>query len=194
MTEDARRISQQGDRALGATEDMADTLREGVARMQVMARLLQDAADTSIGAISEVTRRSGGQVMQGFGPADGELSGLTTEMLKNLRAVAETSTALAHAFDGVSREWFRLSQRRLQRNLDGFNALVRCRSTTEFLGVQSSLVLDNLEQSVQASRLVAEMAIRMADEAMRTIGIQPENTSVEVDRSPHVFRRASRVA
>lgn len=194
MREEARRSSQHADRALGTTEDMADTLRAGLESLQVLACTLQEAAETSAGTMAELARRSKGHVMQSLGPTDGELRGLTTETLQNLRAVVENSTALAHAFEGVSREWFRLSQRRLQRNLDGFNALVRCRSTTEFLAVQSSLVLDNLGQSVEASGRVAEIAIRLVDAAMRTIGDQVENTSVEVEKTPHVGRRASRAA
>ena len=36
-------------------------------------------------------------------------------------------------------------QERLQKNLDGVNALARCRTLPEFLAAQSSLFRDNLE-------------------------------------------------
>lgn len=129
--------------------------------------------------------------MQGIGWAYGELHGLTAETSQNLRAVAETSAALAHAFEDASREWFCLSQRRLQQNLDGFNALARCRSTTELLALQSSLVLGNLEQNIEASRSFAEIAIRMADEATKTITVHVEKTTVHVERT---VQRTSRAA
>jgi hypothetical protein len=191
MTEEAKRIHWQDETARRVTEDIADTLRTGLEDLQVTARTLQEAAERSAGAVSEIARRSTGQAMQGFGLADGELHGLTAETSQNLRAVAETSTALAHAFEEVSREWFCLTQRRLRQNLDGFNALARCRSTSDFLAVQSSLVLDNLKQTVEASRRLADIAIRMADEATRTITVQAEKTTVQVERTA---QRASRAA
>jgi len=181
MTEDAKRIRRQSEAARRVTEDMADTLRAGLEGLQLMASTLQQSAERSLGVVSELGRRSTDQAMQGFSLADGELRGLTLETSQNLRAMAETSTALAHAFADVSREWFRLSQQRLQQNLDGLNALARCRSANEFLAVQSSLVLDNLEQSVEASRRLAEIAIRMADEATKTITVRAEKTTVQVE-------------
>lgn len=191
MTEEAKRIRQQDKAARRVTDDMADTLRSGLEGLQVMARTLQEAAERSVWGISELARRSTGQAMQGFGLADGELHGLTAETSQSLRVVAETSAALAHALEDASRDWFRLSQRRLQQNLDGINALARWRSTTEFLALQSSLVLGNLEQNIEASRCLAEITIRMADEATKTITVQAEKTAIQVERTA---QRASRAA
>ncbi|PVE21073.1 hypothetical protein DC522_28610 [Microvirga sp. KLBC 81] len=191
MNDETQRTRQHGDTARLMTEDLADTLRAGLEGLETMARTLQEVAERSVGAVSELACRASGQSMQGFGLADGELYGLTAETSQNLRAVAKTSTALAHAVEEVSREWIRLSERRLRQNLDGLQALARCRSTTEFLAVQSSFVLDNLEWSVEASRRFAEIAIRMADEATKTITVQAEKTTVQVEETA---QRTSRVA
>jgi phasin family protein len=69
------------------------------------------------------------------------------------------------------------SQQRLQRNVDGLQALARCRSMSDFVEVQSSLLRDNLEQSVENSRRLAELTLQMADEATKTVTVQAETTA-----------------
>jgi hypothetical protein len=58
-------------------------------------------------------------------------------------------------------------QERMQKNLDGMNALVRCRSLPEFLAAQSSLLRDNLELTLANSRRIAELSARVAETAAR---------------------------
>lgn len=189
----AERIRPQSEKVPRITDDMTDALRASLERLKVMDRTLQEAAERSAGAISQLARRSTGRAMQGFGQTDEELRGLIAETSENLRTVAETNTALAHSFEHMSREWFRLSQRRLQQNLDGFSALARCRSTTEFIEVQRSLALAYLEQSVEASRRLAEIAVRMADEATRTISVQTESPPGQAERAVKVEKTVRRV-
>jgi hypothetical protein len=69
----------------------------------------------------------------------------------------------------MSQEWLEMSQNRLQKNLDGLNALVRCRSILDFVAVQRSLARDNLELTIENSRRVAELSARMVDETARTV-------------------------
>ena len=75
------------------------------------------------------------------------------------------------------------SQKRLQRNLDGLQSLARCRSMTDLAEVQSSLLRDNLEQTVENSRRIAELTIQIADEATRTVTVQSEKTAQRLDRT-----------
>jgi hypothetical protein len=58
-------------------------------------------------------------------------------------------------------------QERMQKNLDGVNALFRCRSLPEFLAAQSSLMRDNLELTLANSRRIAELSARVAETAAR---------------------------
>ena len=80
--------------------------------------------------------------------------------------------ALVVKIDGIGHEYVRrlhIMQESLQRNLDGFNALARCRSVPDFMAVQSDLIRMNLEQTVQGTRRVAEVTTRMADEGDQTV-------------------------
>jgi phasin family protein len=83
----------------------------------------------------------------------------------------------------VSREIADRSQKRLQRNLDGLQALARCRSMTDLIEAQTSLLRDNLEQTVENSRRIAELTIQMAEEATRTVTVQAEKTAERVRRA-----------
>jgi phasin family protein len=130
-----------------------------------------------------LTRRSTGQATPGFSLTEGDALGLTEEASQNLRTAAQAGTALAHGFQEISREAFELSQRRWQRNLDALNALARCRSLQDLVAVQSGLIRDNLEQTVENSRRMAELTIQMADEATKTMTAQAEKTVQRVGRA-----------
>ena len=180
---ESRLAREQGEAVQRVTDDLADTLRAGVEGAQSMAQAMQDAVENSFGAFSELTRRTTGQGLQIFGHADGKALGLSEEAAHNLRAAAQSGTALARGLQEVSREVVDRSQKRLQRNLDGLQALARCRSMTDLAETQSSLMRDNLEQTLENSRRIAELTILMADEAARTVTVQSDKTAQRLDRT-----------
>lgn len=178
-----RRAREQVETVRRVTEDTADTLRASMESFQTMARSMQEAMQSSFGVVTELASRSTGQATQAMSFPDGEAKGLTEQASRNLQAVAQSGTALAHGIQDISRECLELSQRRLQRNLDGLNALTRCRSMTDFMVLQTSLIRDNLEQTVENSRRIAELTIHMADEATRMVASQAEKTAQRVGRA-----------
>jgi hypothetical protein len=180
---EARRAREQVETVQRVTEDVADTLRAGVEGAQTMAQAMQEAVANSFGAFSEVARRATGQSMPVLGRPGSEAQGLTEEAAHNLRAVAQSGTALARGVQDVSREIVERSQQRLQRNLDGVQALARCRSMSDFIEVQSSLLRDNLEQTLENSRRIAELTIQMADEATKAVTAQAEKTAQRLNRA-----------
>jgi hypothetical protein len=180
---DTRRTREQVETVQRVTEDVADTLRASVESAQTLAQAMQEAVQSSFGAFSELARRSTGQSLQTANRPDAVAMGLSEEAAHNLRAVAQSSTALAHGLQEVSREVVTRSQQRLQRNLDGLQALARCRSVTDFLEAQTTLLRDNLEQTVENSRRMAELTIQMTEEATRTVAAQAEKTAERVRRA-----------
>jgi hypothetical protein len=180
---DARRSREQAETVQQVTEDVADTLRAGVESAQTMAQAMQEAVSNSFSAFSELARRSTGQTLPLGSRPEGEVQGLTEEAAHNLCAVAQSSTAFARGLQEVSREVVTRSQQRLQRNLDGLQALARCRSMTDFVEVQSSLLRDNLEQTVENSRRLAELTLQMTDEATKTVTAQAEKTANRISRA-----------
>ncbi|WP_262272130.1 phasin family protein [Microvirga yunnanensis] len=180
---EARRSREQGEAVQRVTEDVADTLRAGVESAQTMAQAMQEAVSNSFSAFSELARRSTGQTLPLVSRPEGELQGLTEEAAHNLRAVAQSGTALARGLQEVSREVVTRCQQRLQRNLDGLQALARCRSMTDFVEVQSSLLRDNVEQTVETSRRLAELTLQMTDEAAKTVTVQADKTAQRFNRA-----------
>ncbi len=179
---DARRAREQVETVQRVTEDVTETMKAGVEGAQTVVRALQEAMENSVGAASELTRRSG-QALQMFGRPDRDATGLTEEAAQNLRAVAQSGTVFVCGLQDISREVFERSRQRLQRNLDGMQALARCRSMTDFVETQSTLLRDNLEQTVDGSRRIAELTIEMADGAARTMTVQAEKTARRVSNA-----------
>lgn len=177
---EARRSREQVEAVQRVTEDVADTLRAGVESTQTMAQAMQEAVSNSLSAFSELARRSTGQTLD---QPDGTTRGLTEEAAHNLRAVAQSSTVLTRGLQEVSREMVTRSQQRLQRNLDGLQALARCRSMTDLVEVQSSLLRDNLEQTLENSRRFAELTLQMTDEATKTVTVQADKTAQRFNRA-----------
>ena len=179
----ARRIREQSEIEQRASEGAADTLRAGMDSFQAMARSMQEAMQSSLGVVSELARSSTGQATQALKSQDGDAKDLTEHASQNFYAAAQSSTVLARGMQDLTRECMELSQRRLQRNLDGLAALLRCHSITDFMALHSSLIRDNLEQTVANSRRIAELTIRMADEAARQSAPSADKTSERSGRS-----------
>ncbi|WP_262298307.1 phasin family protein [Microvirga sesbaniae] len=179
---DARRAREQGETVQRVTEGVADTMKAGVEGAQTMARTMQETMQNSLGTLSEMTRRSTEHAVRLFGLPSGNAEDLTGQTSENLRAVTQSGTALARGIQDVSREVFELSQKRLQRNLDGLNQIARCRSVADLAAAQSSLIRDNLEQTLDNSRRIAELTIQVVDEATRSTAVQAQQTAQRFSR------------
>jgi len=181
---EARRVRDQVGTVQSVTEDLAETVKTGTENAQSIAQAMQQAIQTSFGLFSELARRSTGQAMQIYARPNGEARAFSEQTSGNLKTVVQANTYLAKGMQDVSREWFELCQKRLQTNIDGFNALARCRTMNDFVAVQGSLIRDNLAQTMENSRRMAELTMQLADEASR-------NTTAEVTQFAERANRAA---
>ena len=145
---------------------VADAAGENV---RVLGETTQDALRSGMTSVSESARRFTDQVTQAYGFSGEKREELTHQTSQNLEMISEAGALLTRGFQDVSRAWFNLMQERLQKNLDGFNALARCRSVPDFLAVQSGLIRDNLEQTIESTRRIAEVSSEVASEAKQTM-------------------------
>jgi hypothetical protein len=179
---EARRAREQVETVERLTENVTDTMKAGVEGAQTMARTMQETVQNSLGAVSEMARRSTDQATRLFGLPGGDAQDLIGQASENFRAVTQSGTALARGLQDVSREVFELSQKRLQSNLDGLNQLARCRTVADLVAAQSSLMRENLEQTLDNSRRIAELTIQVTNEATRTVTVQAEQTAQRLSR------------
>lgn len=180
---EARRARESVDMAQRVNDDLVETVRTGTEGAQSIVQSMQQVVENSFGLFSEMARRSTGQAMQMFARPGGDARGLAEQASDEIRGAAQPNAVLARGLQDVSREWFELSQKRLQTNLDGLNALARCRSMNDFVTVQSSLIRDNLEQTVDNSRRMAELTMKLADEAARSATAEVKQFAQRVNRA-----------
>jgi phasin family protein len=132
----------------------------------------QDAMLSGLNSASENTRRFTDQVTQAYGITGEGREELTRQRAQSLEMMTQASTMLTRGVQDLSREWFSLTQERLQKNLEDFGALARCRSLPDVMAAQSNLLRDNLEQTIKSTRRIAEVATQVANEASQALTAQ----------------------
>jgi hypothetical protein len=154
VAEETARASEQAARA------GVDIAREGAATMRdnVLSGL-ETAGHGFQRMTDQFTRMLGG-------PQAEELARTSSQ---NIEAVSQASTMLARGFHEASQEWFGLARDQISKNMDALNRLAQCRSMQDVVAIQSELMRDNLQQTIDTSRRIAELSTRVANEAARTI-------------------------
>jgi hypothetical protein len=173
--EQANKVADAGRKATGeairAVHSLTDetakvsehAARAGADVLQRSMEITQEALQLSL----KMVERMADQFTSALLPVGQESEELARRSSQNIEAVSEASTILARGVQDASRDWFGLVQDRWDKNLDGMNEFVRCRSVQEVFAVQSDLMRDTLEQAITTSRRIAQMSMRVADEATR---------------------------
>jgi len=169
VTDEAARVGEQTARA-GA--DIASRGTE--AARNAMESGLNTATQTFERVTDQFTK-----VLGSSGPQAAELARRSSE---NIRAVTEASTVLARGAQEVSQEVFGLVQDRLTKNLDAVNRIVGTRSVQDFVAVQSDLARDTLQQVIETNKRIAEVSLRIADEAAGIIQARANQNAQQVRR------------
>src|SRR3954471_19379494 len=170
VTDEAARVGEQTARA-GA--DIANRGTESA--RNVLESGLNTATQTFQRVTDQVTK-----VLGFSGPQAEELPRRSSE---NLQAVSQASTVLARGAQEVSREWFNAAQERLTKGMDGLNRLAGTRSVQDFVAVQSDLVRDDLQQMIATNQRIAELSVRVAEEAAQIIQAQANSNSNQARRA-----------
>jgi len=137
----------------------------------------QDAMRSGLNSVSENTRRFTDQVTQAYGITGEGREELTRQGAQSLEMMTQASTMLTRGVQDLSREWFSLTQERLQKNLDDFGVLARCRSLPDIMAAQGTIMRHNLEQTIEGTRRIAEGATRVANEAGQTLKAETKKAS-----------------
>jgi phasin family protein len=156
VADEAARVGEQTARA------GADVFRRGT-------ETARDGLQQGLNTATQSFQRINDQFTQALGFNGPQAEELARRSSQNLQAVSQASSVLARGFQEVSHEVLGLVQDRMTKNIDGLSRLAGCRSVQDFVAVQSDLARDTLQQVIDTNKRVAEVSVRIADEAARSI-------------------------
>jgi hypothetical protein len=165
------------------TDEAARAARAGADVLHSSTETARETLESGIKTANQAFQRMTDQVAQvmGFnGPQSEELARRSSQ---NLQAVTQASTVLARGFQEASNEVLRFVQDRLTKNVDSLNRLAGCRSVQDVVAVQSELVRDTLWQVIDANKRVAELSLRIADEAALAVQAQADGNADRARRA-----------
>ncbi|MGO4571853.1 phasin family protein [Microvirga sp. 2TAF3] len=179
----ARRQREQAETIQRTAEGLAETVRTGAEGIHHMTRAAQDTVYSGFGTASELAQISTDRMAHlcGFPSQSGQ--DMAEQLSDNLQAIARSSAVLSRCIQDVSREWMGLSQERWQTNIEGLNALAACRTMSDVVAVQSTLVRRNLEQMFENSRRIAEFSFCLTEGTAQTMMDQAGRTADRARRS-----------
>ena len=165
------------------TDEAARAARAGADVLRSSTEAARETVQSGLNTANQTFQRMTDQVAQvmGFnGPQSEELARRSSQ---NLQAVTQASTVLARGFQEASNEVLRFVQDRLTKNVDSLNRLAGCRSVQDVVAVQSELVRDTLWQVIDANKRVAELSLRIADEAALAVQAQADGNADRARRA-----------
>jgi hypothetical protein len=173
--------------ARGAKQFGSTTAETGERAARVGADVLQDNAEafqnawrSTIDMATKVSQRSTDQFALAFGFSGKDSQEAIQHSAKNLEAVLRSTGAMAQGFNAISRHMFDFMRERLDNNLNRINEFWRCRTPQDLAVVHSDLMRDNLQGVLESSRRVADLSLKVVDDATKKI----RRTSIQGDKPP----------
>jgi len=158
-TEQTKRI---GDTAMKASEEMA---RLGSNLLRQNAELVQKSwsfgADMAAGLMSRSTEYVG----RSLGFSGDEAQKATDRSAHNAETLLYSATTIAKGLNGASQEYFDFMRHLFEKNMEGMNELWRCRSLQDVAAIHTDLVRETVSDLFERNRRIADMSVRLADDA-----------------------------
>ena len=163
----------------------------GTDMAQSVTEIGQQAMQSTLLMAVQVAERSVDQFERAFGFSGREANEAVQQCSQNIQAVAECTAVLAQGVQDISREWLDWAKTRMQRQLEGFDAVLRSRTPQDLMAAQSDFMRGNLELWLDSSRRIAERSLQLAEEAAEKVAVQVEETSARTRRAADQARRAA---
>jgi phasin family protein len=155
------------------------------------AKAARDTFQSGVQAAVESVQSATAHLTQEFGLFGPRAEELARRSTQNGEAVSQASIVLAKGAHEISQEWFDLARNRLANNLDALIRLARCHSLQDFAEIQSDIMWNRLSQAVDSSRRIAEVSVRVADEAAAIIQAQIKQNANGMEQNTQSVREAA---
>ncbi len=170
---DEKKSTQSAQQAEQATKRVAQTAADVGGRVaaigvEVVKRGNESAQhvwEASTDMATQLSHQASEQFGRVFGLSGDEAQKGLEDSSRNLSAVLESTKAIASASEEFSRQWLETMRKTFEQTISRSEALVRCRTPHELLGVQADLARENLNTVLHGSRRLAEISARAAQEA-----------------------------
>src|SRR3954471_18637544 len=179
-TRDDKDQNKAADEAARVSEQ---TARAGADVFRRSSETARDTMQSGLNTATETFQRMSDQFTKVLGFNGPQAEELARRSSQNLQAVSQASNVLARGFQEASNEWINLARERVTKNMDGLNRLAGCRSVQDLVATQSDLVRDGLQQVIDTNKRVAELSVRVADEAARAIQAQANSDANQARRA-----------
>jgi phasin family protein len=175
----ADQTARVGQAAAEAGEEVArasaNLLKQNVETLQNAWRFGLEAATSAMERSTEQFGRTLGVSGEGAQQA----TKAAERSARNAQTLLYTGTAAARVVGGMSQEYFQMVRHQVEKNMDHMNELWSCRTPQDFAAVQSDMVRETVETALESSRRIADMSLKMADDA----GKQMKQSMEEVRRT-----------
>ncbi|MBW5440706.1 phasin family protein [Bradyrhizobium canariense] len=158
-TEQTRRIG------LAAAEAGEEVAQASSHLLQQNAEMLKNTWRLGVDMATALLGRSTDQLGRTLGVTGDEAQRATERSARNAEAIMYSATAVAKGVNGVSREYFDFVRQQMERSMDRMNELWRCRTPHDFAAVHTDLVRDTISSALDSSRRIADMSLKVADDA-----------------------------
>jgi len=186
---DTSKNNEQIDRAAESGKKAAEeATRAGADIARRAGETTRSNLESGLNSTVQTFKRVTDQFTQVLGFAGPQADEMARRSAQNLEAVSQASTVLSKGAQEISREWFDVMQDRFAKNIDAMNRLAGCRSLQDFLTVQSEITRDRLGDAVNSGRRIAEVSLRVADEAAKVIQAQAGRNITEFEDASRARR------
>jgi phasin family protein len=152
-----------------ATEAGEEVARASAKLFQQNVQMLQEAWRFGLEAATSVMGRSTEQFGRTLGLSGEGAQQATERSARNAQTLLYSGTAAASVMGGMSREYFQMVRHQVEKNMDHMNELWTCRTPQDFAAVQTDMVRETVETALESSRRIADMSLKMADDAGKQI-------------------------
>ncbi|TYO65034.1 phasin family protein [Bradyrhizobium hipponense] len=150
---------------LAAAEASEEVAQASSHLLQQNAEMLQNTWHLGVDMAAALLGRSTDQLGRTLGVTGDEAQRATERSARNAEAIMYSATAVAKGMNGVSREYFDFVRQQMERSMDRMNELWRCRTPHDLAAVHTDLVRDTISSALDTSRRMADMSLKVADDA-----------------------------